>query len=114
MRISNNLIVPKNLRGDPLRFFTSIQLQNINKLKGTFLRWNGFVFHVRGFGCVKKMKYLVLMVKIHCAAVPVHKKWTIQSKVDKKAVTVIVGLFFLRENAPTTTNLLLEDSQKKY
>ena len=31
----------------------------------------------------------------------VHKKWNIQIEADKKLVTVIVGLFSLRENAPT-------------
>ena len=39
-----------------------------------------------------KIKYLVLMVNVPC----VHKKWTIQSKADKKLVAIIVGLSFLK------------------
>ena len=53
MRISNNLIVPKNLRGDPLRFFTIHSVAKYQQIEGAFLPWNGFVFHVRGFGCVQ-------------------------------------------------------------
>ena len=64
--------------------------------RGILLLWNGFVFYVRGFGCVQN-QVLSTYKKVH----RMNEKWTIQSETDKKLVIVIVGLCSLRENAPT-------------
>ena len=69
MRLLNSLIVLKYLKKGTLGFFehpfcsklsekptlkTSKSLKvPKNVEKGTLLLWNGFAFHVRGFGCVK-------------------------------------------------------------
>ena len=41
-------------KGDPLRFLTSILLQNFKNDRDPLeTLGDGFVFHVRGFGCVQ-------------------------------------------------------------
>ena len=55
---------------------------------GTLLLWNGFVFDVRGFGCVQNQ---VLSTYGKSAQVPLHKSET--DKKEKKLVTVIVRRF---------------------
>ena len=61
----------------------------------TLLHWNGFLSHVRGFGCVENevLSTYGKNTKMHM----MHKKWTDRVELIKKLATVRVGIFF--ENA---------------
>ena len=63
--------------------------------KGTLLLYSGFLFHVRSFGCVQNQVLNTYGKSAHSAQNVVH---------SKKLVSVIVGLFQLREKAPTQNN----------
>ena len=55
-----------------------------NMDRGTIQLWNGFIFHVRGFGCVQH-QVLSTYGKNAQSTGKVVQKWTIQSEIYQKS-----------------------------
>ena len=62
--------------------------------RGTLLLWNGFVFHVRGFGCIQNQVLSSYGKSAHVKSGPFRVRLT------KKSVILIVSLF-LNGKEPT-------------
>ena len=67
---------------------------------GTLLLWNDFLFHVRVFGCGQNQLLSTFGKDAYSAQ-------NVCEADRKKLVAVIVGLFSLREKAPTKKRLLI-------
>ena len=70
MRKLNSLTVPKKGRKSH-----SVEQSG----KGAFLYWNGFLSHVRGFGCVENE-----VLSTYGKRAQMHKKWTDRVEMTKK------------------------------
>ena len=60
--------------------------------EGTLLLWNGFVFYVRGFGCVQNQVLSTYNKSALCT-----KRGPLRLRLTKKVVTIVVGTNSLNE-----------------
>ena len=96
----------KQIKGEPLETLKkfrkksheaekSLRVPNKSKISKmrTLLLWNGFVFHVRGFGCVQNQVLSTYFKSAQC----VQKMDHLESEIDKKTSHCNCPAFFLQE-----------------